>query len=314
MLGRTIVFRTTVVIIAILAAASIGCADIYEPFTGGATPGDWTIQGSDGSGMTDTGVAMGDNDFFGVGGTHSDGSYLRLTSTDQWERTSAFWTKDIHVSDNWTLTMDIRLGVTHDGSEITGGSDGLAFNWIDASTVGSNADLLGGYGEWLGTTRGDFNNGDLGYVSGIEGYSFQFDHWNNIPPGEFSQEFTDLIDINDWSTLSGSAHSFVNDTNFFYNDGWQTVRLDNNNGNFTFYWDYNGATFNSNYTWSVANMPTFDAYFGVTGSTGERRAFHEIRNFDLDAVLAPEPGTMALLLMGLSAGGAWIRRRRKDDA
>ena len=303
--------RTTVIIIAILAVASIGSADIYQAFDGGATPGGWTIQGSDGTGMATPGTAMDDNDFFGVGGSHSDGDYLRLTEIDPYERASAFWTHDVHMSDNWTLTMDIRLGVTHDGSEPSSypaDADGLTFTWLDASTVGSNPDLLGGYGDWQAAPRGSGNNGDLGYVSGIEGYSFQFDHHHNT--GQLSDEYTVMRDVSDWSALSGSSINFVGDTNFYYNDGWQTVRLDNNNGNFTFSY---GPGLANNYTWSVANMPSFDTYFGVTAGTGDSRSYQEIRNFDLDAVLAPEPGTMALLLIGLSAGGAWIRRRRNGD-
>jgi len=250
---------------------------------------------------------MTDTDFFGHGG-----GYLRLTSTDQYERASAFWVNDLFVADQWTVEMEIRIGVSHDGSElpVPDGADGLAFTWIDASTTSGGSELLGGYGDWMGTPRGSTPGGGLGYLAGVEGYSFQFDHLQNA--GEPSQEFVGAVDISDWSLVGGSL-DLVGDTGFYLNDGWQRVRLTMNGGALTFDYNWNGATYDNSQVFNIPNYQSFDGYFGITGATGERRAYHEIRNFRLDALLVPEPGTMALLLVGLGAGGAWIRRRRKES-
>lgn len=301
-------FRTAVVLVSLLMlTAGFAAADLTESFGGSSTPSGWLIAGSDGTNANDPGVAMTDTDFFGHGG-----GYLRLTSTDQYERASAFWVNDLFVGDQFTVEMEIRIGVTHDGSElpVPDGADGIGFTWVDAGSIGSTADLLGGYGDYMGAPRGTNPGGGLGYVAGVDGYSFQFDHLQNS--GELSQEFTALTDLSDWSAVGGLDHT--SDTGFFLNDGWQRVRLSMNGGTLTFDYNWNGTTYTSTQTFAVPNFNDFvnnGVYFGITGATGERRAYHEIRNFRLNALLVPEPGTMALLLFGLGAGGAYIRRRRQ---
>ena len=307
-------FRTAVVLTTLLAlAASFAVADLTESFSGSTTPPGWTIQGYDAANGITTGTPLTDAYWFG---SQTPYGYLRLTDitpTNGYDRTSAFWTgisgPELFWSDNWTLTVDIRVGRSAYGDPtFPDGADGLAFTWVDANSISGTGDLIGGTGDWMGTPRGTSQDSVPGYVAGIQGYSFQFDDFRNT--GEPSYEFTSLVDINDWTTAGGTVANFSADNSFYLNEDWQTVQLDNNSGNFTFYW---GPGLANSYSWSVSNLPNYGAYFGITASTGQRRAYHEIRNFNLDAVLVPEPGTMALLLLGLGAGGAWVRRRRKTE-
>jgi hypothetical protein len=181
--------------------------------------------------------------------------------------------------------------------------------FVDKETISSFDDLAGGYGEWNGAPHGTNPGMSVGYVAGVEGYSFEFDHFYN--DNQVTQELTDFVNINDWNHIPAATHDFESDPDFYYDNGWVGVTLQNRGNNFTFSWDDDlDDTVDGSYDFTVENFPRYDAYFGVTGSTGAENANHFVRDVQMDGTPTPEPGT--LVLVGLGLAGMGVLKRRRD--
>lgn len=283
-------------------AASMSCAAVIvdEPFDGTSTPQGWTIQGYYGGSHTDPGTAKDDSDFFQDNSGNPKG-YLELTTPRDYDRTSAYYTDQMVSSRGWTVNADVYIG----GGT---GADGLAFTFVDQSTISGSDDLAGGYGEWIGAPHGTDSSKSVGYVEGVEGYAFEFDHYQNS--NEITQEYTHFVDINTWDHISGAARDFQDNPDFYYGNGWVNVTLENRGDDFTFSWDDNrDGTTDGSYNFTVSNFPQYDAYLGVTGSTGAENADHWAKDVQMDGTPTPEPGTLVLMGLGL-AGVGFIKRRR----
>ncbi|MBN1327220.1 MAG: T9SS type A sorting domain-containing protein [Candidatus Cloacimonetes bacterium] len=243
--------------------------------------------------------------------------YLRLTERRGYQRAWAYYTeKKFKVLGQWSIELEVRIGREHDGSEITEGADGLALVFIDADYVEDvNGDVVtsrieGGYGEWEGAPRGDFPNtpytGAKGYHSdaNFHGYSFEWDHYSN---NEFFQEYNHWVELDDWSH-SGFGQNMGNPiNNYYYNDGWMRCKLEANNGVMVFYYNWNGSSYSSSFSFNVANSGAgnytpltedYYAYLGMTASTGGQIAYHEIRNTKLEV---EEDDVLAITLSSFNA-------------
>ncbi|MDD4310722.1 MAG: hypothetical protein PHO32_10100, partial [Candidatus Cloacimonetes bacterium] len=141
-------------------------------------PTGWSIAGSVSTSHILAGTAKTNANLF-----KNDGgaNYLRLTENASYNRAWAYYTASkFDVMGKWKLTAEVRIGKTHNGSEITDGADGLCFVFLDPSTVETAGSfdaskVTGGYGEFEGAPRGGLPNtpvnGALGYHAGLKGFS-----------------------------------------------------------------------------------------------------------------------------------------------
>ena len=282
---------------------------INESFSGANMPSGWIFNGKEGASNTSitTGVDKVASDWIvKENGTN----FLRLTENASYQRTTAIYTNTTFRTDrNFSLRADIRI--TCPGN----GADGLSFFWLKANTVSNLSATIGGVGSWMGVPRGsvngkDNNLGQAGYYLGLKGYSFEFDHYKNST-NEISDEYNDLVRLEDWMHFSNASIDQSANTNFFEDCGWQTFQFAYNasNDNFTVSWGFNGSTFSSNVTYSVSGYEKFDsAYFGIGAGTGGWYSSQDVRNLTLTGMVVPEPATAALIAFvgGLSL---FIRRR-----
>ncbi|MEI6500115.1 MAG: hypothetical protein WCP21_03705 [Armatimonadota bacterium] len=291
--------RLALVLLCLSAVASLAGAEqiINQTFAVDSTPTGWVVQGSRNSlgNHTDAGTPMTNANLYGAAGTQN---YLQLNGNLSWQRASAYYTGGTVNSRNFTLTANIYLGSG------TSGADGLTFSFLNASTVHSNSDLFGGYGEWEGSPQGK-TSGIQGYVAGIQGFNFEFDHYNNNEP---SNEYTALVNVNNWTHYRGTdttVRDFSGDSTFFYNTGWEQVQLRAWDGRMYFSYNYNGTThaYDNSYNFALpADYTSYNAYFGVTAATGGAYANHWVSDVTLEnsGSATPEPGSLVLYgLIGL---------------
>ncbi len=267
-----------------------------ESFNVSSPPAGWSIQGYVGTNHQSTGTAKTNAQLF-----KNDGgdNYLRLTENQGYNRAWAYYTASkFPVMGEWKITAEVRIGKTHNGDEVISGADGLCFIFADASTCETAgaldmAKVEGGWGEFEGAPRGvvltspSYLINSKGYNPGFKGFSLEFDHYNNA--SELFREYIHWVELEGWDH-SGLGANMETDTGFYYNDGWERVQLDANNGVIIFRYNWNGTSYSSNITID-ANSPSnpncyaiyhYDAYLGIGGATGGESAFHEVRNVKLE--------------------------------
>jgi hypothetical protein len=283
-------------ILAMGVTLTFGQVIFEEDFNVTTTPAGWLTGGSFGSSHTDVGTAKTDSDLF-----QNDGgpNYLRLSNNTAWNRGWAYYAdQKFPILGHWKMEMDIRIGRLHDGNQTASSADGLAFVFLDANTVETAGVLdpnkvIGGYGQYMGAPRGGLPNtpvnGALGYTPGLLGYSFEFDHYSNS--SEPSTEYIHWVSLENWAH-SGLGIDLAPDTDFYFNNGWQRVELEGNNGILTVRYKWNGSSYTATHTMDTLNPsnPSCDplhdymAYFGIGAATGQRFSAHEVRYVKLEMI------------------------------
>ncbi len=239
------------------------------------------------------------------------GGSLHLTSDGAawsvpWQRSSAFYVgATVDTRQDWTLMADIRVNYANGYH-----GDGLAFCWVDRSSITSNSDLLGGYGGYLGAPRGGGDSGQRGRVVGLRGYALEFDHCQNGENSDPAVPYAGLLTLGTWQHAS-AAQDMSHDPATFLNNGWQTIRLRYNavDKSFTFSWNCDSETgeFLSSVLWSAPpDYQGFDGYFGITAASAVLGSDQDVRNVQITTVV-PEPCSIGIVVAGVAI--VLLRRR-----
>ena len=272
--------KTYIKIISITLAPSIGLSTILidEDFNGSTTPAGWVAHTYTGGSHTDPGSPQGDAFRYPNAGT--DG-YLQLTQDSAFQRTTMIYTGNtLNTKNSFSFTADIQI------TGAPAGADGLSFFWVskksidqiiatDAS-VNSIEDISGGISEWQGAPHGIDPTKSVGYYQGIEGYSFEFDHYQNTV--ERSSEYNHLVRISDWDhggSVAAADRQF--DDNFYYNDGWTRVHFDFDTATstFSYYLESLNPAIAPELKFTTETTFTIDQLDAVTGETGWYEGFDE---------------------------------------
>lgn len=295
----------TIMLLGVSALSAAYSTLFNESFDVSSPPAGWSIAGYVGTSHTTVGTAKTNADLFKNNG---GANYLRLTENTAYNRAWAYNTANkFDVMGKWKITAEVRIGKTHNGTEVVDGADGMCFVFAEAASVETGgvfdpSKVTGGYGEFEGAPRGGLPNtpvnGALGYHAGFIGFSLEFDHYNNT--SELYREYIHWVDLNDWQH-SGLGMNMDGDTGFYYNDGWQRVQVEADAGQLTFSYNWNGSTYDDSFTMDTLNPPnancddlsSFDAYIGISSSTGGQTAFHEIRMFKMETDEATLPVEMS---------------------
>ena len=222
---------------------------------------------------------------------------LRLTSTTS-QAGSAFSTTAISLDQNASFSTSFQFHFT---DQQNGGADGIVFA---LQTVSNTA---GGSG------------GGIGYAGLSNSVGIEFDSWNN---GAGDGHSDNHVGIN----IGGDINSVVLDTNpgFALDSGslitaW--IDYDGTNDLLEVRANTTGVRPGSallSYTVDlVQELGSTDAFVGFTSGTGAAGADHDIVAWQFNSefnpigtIGVPEPGTLAVVVVGLLGMGLVRRRRR----
>lgn len=237
------------------------------------------------------------------GNAAQNGNKLTLTPATFGQSGSAFSTSTVALSSSAAFSTVFTFEILSRGG-LDWGADGLTF------TVQTLANNVGGGG------------GGIGYEGINNSVTVEFDTYDN---GEFGGSNHVAIATN------GQPYSPVATTGFLAPDF-------DNGGKWWAWVDYNGLTQQLDVRWSASSSrPTLpmlsssldlpsilgssNVYVGFTAGTGAGYGEHNILSWNFvnefkdggapDPGVAPEPGTMVLVLSGLGAVGVMARRRRR---
>jgi len=297
----------------LLLVGSLQAVTLFtESFSNSVIPEDWYIAGSENAALNliDAGTPKTLNDFFYDSGTGDPLGYLRLTENQNYHRAWAYYTANtFRFNEHWRMDMIIRIGKAG-ASQIPAendGGDGLTISFVDASTVETAGvfdptKVVGGYGTFLGAARGTNegwpNEGTQGYNAGLKGFAFAFDHYESIYGTAHNtdprSEMLRWMKLDNWSD-TGISVSTLSDQTFYYNNGFIRVQLEGNNGEIVCRYGWNGSNYTQSQSFDISDPNRsydFDAYLGVTASTGGFRALHDISFLKLEDLDPTLPVTL----------------------
>lgn len=234
------------------------------------------------------------------------GNVLRVTPANFSQAGSVFSTNPVSLASNVSFSTAFQFRFTNPGGGCDGagcGADGLVF------IVQTNSSNVGGAG------------GGIGYAGVPNSVGIEFDTWNN---GSIDNNSSNHVGIN----VGGNVNSLV----------LVDVTPDMNNGAVWYAWvDYDGTSdllevrLNTSNTRPLAallsltrdlatDLGTTNAFVGFSSGTGAAFANHDVLSWTFVDTFAPineptpnavpEPGTLALGALALSALG--FARRRRD--
>ncbi len=308
------------VFVILLLVGSLQAVTVFtETFSNSVIPSGWHVAGSENYDKTlnGAGIAKTVNDFFYDSQTSEALGYLRLTENppsnqaQSYQRGWAYYTDStFRFNEHWRMDMIIRIGkpgASQLPAENDGG-DGFTISFVDASTVETAgvfdpAKVVGGYGTFLGAARGTNegypnNSGNLGYVAGLKGFAFAFDHFDSSygmnHETDPRSEMLKWMKLDNW-TDTGISVSTLGDQTFYYNNGFIRVQLEGQNGEIVCRYGWNGSTYTQSQSFDISDPNRsydFDAYLGVTASTGGYRALHDISFLKLEDLDPTLPVTL----------------------
>jgi hypothetical protein len=198
-----------------------------------------------------------------------NGGYIQLTPDENDQVSSIFYLKPINTG-HFTATFDVYLG-SHDGA------DGVVFAFVEKPGIG-----LGG--------------GQMGFLTGLEGYGIEFDTYgarSGTPGNQPDTENHVGVSMAEPGTSPGKGFAFYQNDNLPYdleNGTWFSAEVEFRSGH-VLMWMWNnsvGWTRALVIDYVIPGWKDYDAYLGFTAATGEATNRQLVDNVTFSA-LTPKP-------------------------